>query len=700
MAPRAIVHFDQLPITFHIKGTKFVLKKNFKTNMDIDRGMILTPMSVKNAFTSLERFGAEDSDGKTYVPSLVKEKTIGAIPTKSKVKKSCNKKRGRKCGSKRCKTNSPSKVVYPIVEMGQVTLEIAARESTLPKPILVTPQAHQLGQTIMIGSMLVPLYPNKEVSVTSYTEVEDNIPSAQVSTGANESSLDDNKISVCKDEEFLLNENHLNDCVSVMMADTQNLEEILQEMKKKLEEKDAQIAALLVQIAKQEKQPEVPNESEHTTNSGKMATQCISPQSSGQISTQSVSPQQIRDMIAQSFREFQISQNPSVIGYQKPFPAHFENIPFPEGYIRPTFDKFDGLYGSPYEHLAHFYSACGETARNDALLIRQFVQSLKGSAFTWYTQLPPGSIQTWNELQSAFLAQFVSTKAPISIMDLANTYQWPNESANGFISRWRSLKLQCSEKLSELACVQMCTNNLLPELAIHVGSAEPQTFEALVSIASNVEIHLARQLFVSQPQSEEEIDYGTRFRVRPTQRSNERLTLRERLAKQYPFDDDDVRGIFDELMATNSITLPRPKRPEQIGWTDNPRYCPYHRFIGHAIEDCCDLKDKIEYMIDNGEIEVKRARSRASSEVSSEIASEDHSENSSHKNDGESQCSDEEIEQSNMISISLEDNDISLLLGNETTAGNLIGCSKEFEAITDSLTPASSLSSPNDWGSR
>ena len=48
---------------------------------------------------------------------------------------------------------------------------------------------------------------------------------------------------------------------------------------------------------------------------------------------------------------------------------------------------------------------------NDALLIRQFVQSLKGS------QLKPGSIHTWDDLRSAFLAQFVSSKRKVSIID-------------------------------------------------------------------------------------------------------------------------------------------------------------------------------------------------------------------------------------------------------------------------------------------
>lgn len=71
----------------------------------------------------------------------------------------------------------------------------------------------------------------------------------------------------------------------------------------------------------------------------------------------------------------------------------------------------------------------------DALLI---VQSLKmrtlghqllhqmGSAFTWYTQLQPGSIHTWDDLQRAFLAQFVSSKKKVSIMDLADIRERAN----------------------------------------------------------------------------------------------------------------------------------------------------------------------------------------------------------------------------------------------------------------------------------
>ena len=97
----------------------------------------------------------------------------------------------------------------------------------------------------------------------------------------------------------------------------------------------------------------------------------------------------------------------------------------------------------------------------------------------------------WDDLQKAFLAQFVSSKKKVSIIDLADARKKSNESVKHFITRWRSLNLQCFEKLTEQSTVQMCSNNLLLEIAIFIGTAKPQSFDALVSKASNVERKIA-----------------------------------------------------------------------------------------------------------------------------------------------------------------------------------------------------------------
>ncbi|KAL8161824.1 hypothetical protein V2J09_013313 [Rumex salicifolius] len=184
----------------------------------------------------------------------------------------------------------------------------------------------------------------------------------------------------------------------------------------------------------------------------------------------------------------------------------------------------------------------------------------------------------------------------------------------------------------------MCTKNLFPELAVHVGSAEPLSFDALVSNASNVQHQLARRKTTSnRPQSNENQrdeskksqrksesmttfvktsskplkEDGSKNQDRgKTKEHSKKLTLQERKQKKYPFDDDDVQAIFDELIEAKALTLPEPKKPNEVGMTNNPKYCPYHRLLGHTIEDCYVLKDIIEGMINKAEIEVDGGKSK------------------------------------------------------------------------------------------
>jgi len=78
-------------------------------------------------------------------------------------------------------------------------------------------------------------------------------------------------------------------------------------------------------------------------------------------------------LIAQGIKDHRTAMNPSVSGYRNPYPSDYDSISFPKDSQKPNFEKFDGINGSPHEHLAHFYSVCCETALNDALLIKQLI---------------------------------------------------------------------------------------------------------------------------------------------------------------------------------------------------------------------------------------------------------------------------------------------------------------------------------------
>jgi len=74
----------------------------------------------------------------------------------------------------------------------------------------------------------------------------------------------------------------------------------------------------------------------------------------------------------------------------------------PHGYQPPKFNQFDGK-GNPKKHIAHFIETCGNVGTEGDRLVKQFVRSLKGIAFGWYTHLEPESINSWEQMEHEFL---------------------------------------------------------------------------------------------------------------------------------------------------------------------------------------------------------------------------------------------------------------------------------------------------------
>ncbi|KAM1754381.1 hypothetical protein ACFX12_006848 [Malus domestica] len=81
-----------------------------------------------------------------------------------------------------------------------------------------------------------------------------------------------------------------------------------------------------------------------------------------------------------------------------PYPAYIETFGYPKGFKIPDFSLFAGESSlSSLEHVARFTAQCGDV-HSDFHKLRLFNFSLTGSAFAWYINLPPNSIQNWEEL--------------------------------------------------------------------------------------------------------------------------------------------------------------------------------------------------------------------------------------------------------------------------------------------------------------
>ncbi|KAL0457604.1 UNVERIFIED_CONTAM: hypothetical protein Slati_0387600 [Sesamum latifolium] len=91
----------------------------------------------------------------------------------------------------------------------------------------------------------------------------------------------------------------------------------------------------------------------------------------------------------------------------------------------------------------------------------------------------------------------------------------------------------------------------------------------------------------------------------PYKKPQRKLTLKEMQARQYPFLNSDVSGIFHDLLEANLIDLQKIKRPEEAEQRDDPKYCKYHLLVGHAIQNCFVFKDKVMQLARQSKISLK-----------------------------------------------------------------------------------------------
>ncbi|PIN26509.1 hypothetical protein CDL12_00732 [Handroanthus impetiginosus] len=421
----------------------------------------------------------------------------------------------------------------------------------------------------------------------------------------------------------------------VMMAET------ISYLKKTVEDKDFQIAQLMSKleyvghgessnnngpasafIAKERHADEAPPKQNLMQRPGHSTTS---------IATLSV--QQLQDMITNTIRAQYGGPSQSSLVYSKLYTKRIDALSMPVGYQPPKLQQFDGK-GNPKEHVAHFVETCNNAGTYGDLLVKQFVRSLKGNAFDWYVDLEPESIDSWDEMEREFLNRFYSTHHTVSMIELTNTKQWKDEPVVDYINRWRALSLNCKDKLSETSAIEMCIQGMHWGLLYILQGIKPRNFEELATRAHDMELSIANHKIgfpvddqkkdrkdsrrneksnkasikesmaiktttVKIPSNNKKVEKVEERRV-PSERR--RPTLKEMQEKEYPFPDSDVPHIFDELLARKLIELPEPKRPEEAGKVDDPKYCKYHRVVSHPIEKCFVIKEKIMSLARDGVI--------------------------------------------------------------------------------------------------
>uniref|UniRef100_A0A2N9G8H6 Retrotransposon gag domain-containing protein n=1 Tax=Fagus sylvatica TaxID=28930 RepID=A0A2N9G8H6_FAGSY len=222
---------------------------------------------------------------------------------------------------------------------------------------------------------------------------------------------------------------------------------------------------------------------------------------------------------------------------------------------------------------AQYGGTCNNAGTDGDLLTKQFVCSLRGNAFDWYTDLEHEYIDNWEQMEREFLNHFHGTRRTVSMMELTNTKQWKDEPVVDYINRWCSLSLDCKDQLSEASGIEMCIQSMHWALLYILQGIKPRTFEELATRAHDMELSLAS-------------------------RGEKSLPIAEHRKER----KDVKKGMLKDLLEKEVIKLPECKRPEEMGRTNDPKYCKYHRVVSHTVEKCFVLKDLILRLAKEGKI--------------------------------------------------------------------------------------------------
>ncbi|RYR65447.1 hypothetical protein Ahy_A03g011379 [Arachis hypogaea] len=151
------------------------------------------------------------------------------------------------------------------------------------------------------------------------------------------------------------------------------------------------------------------------------------------------------------------------------------------------------------------------------------------NAFTWFSNLRPNLITTWNQLETAFYAQFYRGKMNVVVIDLVALKREDGETIDDYLIRFKNARSRCYVSLPESEIVKIATMGLgfymhrkllnvhIPDLA-HLAEKVRQTelmkkekekYRSEQRSKSKPFTRKEKVAYVTMESSEEEFDFET-----------------------------------------------------------------------------------------------------------------------------------------------------------------------------------------------
>ncbi|KAK1612623.1 hypothetical protein QYE76_036296 [Lolium multiflorum] len=282
------------------------------------------------------------------------------------------------------------------------------------------------------------------------------------------------------------------------------------------------------------------------------------------------------------------------IGYSKPYPNEYELIPLPPKYRLPDFSKFNGSDGSSsIEHVSRYLAQLGTISAADELRVRFFAQSLTGSAFGWYTSLPPDSIRTWKQLEEQFHMQYHSEASEAGIADLAQVRQKRGETVAEYVQRFRLVRNRCySARVTEKEAVELAVVGLASPIKDMASQAD---YPSLAHMVQKLSIYEQRHPDLYQDKFKRAVvlveadeDEGSA--------GDQEVAVTEWTRGATPVSCKWVKPPGEAVKIPEGLKIPTVQE------LNGKPYCKWHNSFSHTTNDCRVWRQQIQMVIEQGRL--------------------------------------------------------------------------------------------------
>ena len=287
-----------------------------------------------------------------------------------------------------------------------------------------------------------------------------------------------------------------------------------------------------------------------------------------------------------------------------PFTTVVLECPVPSKFRLPQLKSFDTLK-DPQDHFNTFKMTLGFQQPPDEILCHSFPTTLKGAAREWFTKLPTSLVDSFEQLSNAFLRYFIGGQRPKRPADhLLTIKQGEKETLRSYVKRFTRETLEVDEADDKLQLTTFKAGLRSRDLTASLAKNPPKTMaEMLLKAQKYIN---AKDAMVAIRDGKKPGDKGRKDDERKGQKKecpDCRITDANRRK-----DDKGTRTVkFTPLVMPVDKILMQIKDEHYLKWPrplhssphicDKNKYYRFHKDYGHYTEDCRDLKEQIEELI-------------------------------------------------------------------------------------------------------